>query len=399
MFDVLTIIGTTIGIAAGVLFISSPVWLPLILGAAAWTTWVDYIQKREMAKKEYVLLEVRIPKEIKKSPTAMEVVFNALGSGEVTGWFKKYWKGETQSWVSLEIISIGGAIHFLIWTDKKSKNLLESQIYSQYPGVEIYEVPDYAKDVVYNPEVNKMWGTEMVLTKPDPYPIKTYVDYGTDPDKETGIDPMSVGLEYLGTLTGSQQAWIQIMIKPHAKVNDKDLWKDAAKKEIEEILEKAKFKAKQDDPTVSKVGALSEDQKEQIKALEKSTNKPGFDVGIRMIYLADKDEFDAGRIGGLINSFKQYGTHNLNGFKPNNTTGFKYPWQDYNDYRVNKKKNSILDAYKRRAYFYAPYKEKPFVLNVEELATIYHFPGKAIATPTLGRISSKKAEPPSNLPI
>lgn len=405
MFDWLTIIGTTIGIVAGVLYVSSPLWMPIILGALAWVTWIDYIQKREWAKKEYILLEVRIPKEIKKSPAAMEVVFNALGSGAVDNWFKKWWKGETQPWYSLEIISIGGAIHFLIWTDKKAKNLLESQIYSQYPGVEIYEVPDYAKDVVYNPEINKMWGTEMVLTRPDPYPIKTYVDYGTDPDKETGIDPMSVALEYLGTLEEGQQAWIQIMIKSHVKVNGKDTWKDAAKKEIEEIVEKAKFaaaEAKGKDAVPNpfgKAAGLSEDQKEQIKALEKSTNKPGFDCGIRMIYLAEKDKFDAGRIGGLINSFKQYGSHNLNGFKPNNTTGFKYPWQDYNDYRVNKKKNKILGAYKRRSYFYAPYQEKPYVLNTEELATIYHFPGKAIATPTLGRISSKKAEPPSNLPI
>ena len=148
--DVLTIIGTTIGIIAGVLYVSSPLWLPLIVGASLWSTWLDYLLRRELSKKEYVLLEVRIPKEIKKSPAAMEVVFNPLMSGAVDNWFKKWWKGEIQPWYSLEIISIGGAIHFLIWAEKKSKNLIEAQIYSQYPGVEIYEAPDYAKDILYN---------------------------------------------------------------------------------------------------------------------------------------------------------------------------------------------------------------------------------------------------------
>ncbi len=38
-------------------------------------------------------------------------------------------------------------------------------------------------------------------------------------------------------------------------------------------------------------------------------------------------------------------------------------------------------------------------MTVEELATIFHFPGKVATTPTLGRIPSKRAEPPSNLPI
>jgi hypothetical protein len=399
MFDWLTFTGTVIGTIAAILFLTSPVWLPIVLGGAAWGLWVDYIRRREISKKEFILLEIRIPKEIKKSPAAMEVIFNALTSGAVSGWYKTYWKGEMQPWYSLEVISVGGAIHFLIWTDKKSKNLLEAQIYSQYPGVEIYEVPDYAKDVVYNPEINKMWGTEIILTKPDPYPIKTYVDYGVDPDKDSGIDPMSVMLEYLGTLEQGQQAWVQILIRSHVKVNDIDTWKDEAKKEIEGILSKGKLQSKDDDPHTPKVAVLSEDQKEQIKALEKNINKPGFACGIRIILMTDADKFDPGRIGGLLNSFKQYSSHNLNGFKPNNTTGVKYPWYDFREHRVNKMKKNILDAYKRRSYFYAPYKGKPFILNTEELATIYHFPGKAIQTPTLGRISSKKAEPPSNLPI
>jgi hypothetical protein len=58
-----------------------------------------------------------------------------------------------------------------------------------------------------------------------------------------------------------------------------------------------------------------------------------------------------------------------------------------------------LEACKRRSYFYEPFVGTPFVLNSEELATIFHFPGQAVPTPSLTRIQSKKSGAPSNLPI
>jgi hypothetical protein len=36
---------------------------------------------------------------------------------------------------------------------------------------------------------------------------------------------------------------------------------------------------------------------------------------------------------------------------------------------------------------------------VEELATLWHFPGQILKVPTLERIESKEAAPPTNLPI
>ncbi|MCK5590431.1 MAG: hypothetical protein KAI72_00610, partial [Candidatus Pacebacteria bacterium] len=63
------------------------------------------------------------------------------------------------------------------------------------------------------------------------------------------------------------------------------------------------------------------------------------------------------------------------------------------------KKRTIFNAYKRRSYFYPPHKRKPLVFNIEELATIYHFPGMVAETPTFGRIDSRKGEAPINLPV
>ena len=47
--------------------------------------------------------------------------------------------------------------------------------------------------------------------------------------------------------------------------------------------------------------------------------------------------------------------------------------------RRNRFGRLALMAYKRRSFFYTPFKTKPIVLNTEELATIYHFPGSMVA--------------------
>ena len=50
--------------------------------------------------------------------------------------------------------------------------------------------------------------------------------------------------------------------------------------------------------------------------------------------------------------------------------------------------------------FFLPYvHHQTFVLNTEELATVWHFPGQILKVPTLERIESKEASPPTNLPI
>ena len=124
---------------------------------------------------------------------------------------------------------------------------------------------------------------------------------------------------------------------------------------------------------------------------------------MRAVYIAQKDAFNgAFGIGGVVGSLKQFSSEGFNGFKPNGKTWlqkFDYPWQDFMNIRKNRQSRLVLMAYKRRSYFYAPFSSKRLVMNTEELATMYHFPGSVSQTPTLERLPSKKAQAPSNLPI
>lgn len=397
----------------------APFWAPILLAFLSWKLWIHYVNIHFLSGMKWILLEVRIPKDVYKSPLAMEIALgNALYQTGGTGtWIAKYWEGKLRNWFSLEIVSIEGNVFFFIRTPAQFKNIIEAQIYAQYPKAEISEVDDYINNVPVhkNPKEWSIFGTEFVLTKADPYPIKTYVDYGLDKsvgllEDQQQIDPITSTMEFLGSLGAGEQIWIQILVRG---ADDKRFpkpgewfggqgWKDIAKEEIKTL--KAKHKGDKEKPGEP----MTKGDQEVISAIEKSMSKLGFDCGIRAIYVARKDNFKGTHIAALTGIFRQYGS-TLNGFKPTNVTGFDYPWQDFSGVRSQKIKAEIFDAYCKRSYFYPPHASqrvagvsvdrKPFVLTTEELATIYHFPGRVSETPSFKRIESKKSEPPVNLPV
>ena len=103
----------------------------------------------------------------------------------------------------------------------------------------------------------------------------------------------------------------------------------------------------------------------------------------------------------IVNMWNTFGSGSLNKFVPGNTwhVYLDYPWQDFMGLRAAKFSRDVIDAYRRRSLFHAPYERPRFVLTTEELATIYHFPTEESKAPGIQRISSKKGEPPTNLPI
>jgi hypothetical protein len=395
-------------------FMSMPFWLPIVIGIALWNAWVKYRRWQFWSKKETVLLELRLPKNIDKSPLAMEVALGAFfqTGGEGT-WYDKWWKGQTRPWFSLEIASFGGRISFYIWTEKKFRNLIETQVYAQFPGIEIHEMPDYTLPVVFEPEKSDLWACEFALTGPDPLPIKTYKDYGLDQTlikEEQKIDPLTSLLEFMGSITDGHEIWMQIIVRAHKKEQRKpgtwfektDAWKDEAKKQVDDLLKKAKGEE-------GKPGTpLTKGDQDKIAAIERSISKMPFDTGIRIIYIADKEKFNGSFIGGLAGGMKAFSSQDLNGLKPVGwfTIFQGYPWENYFGYgkRKNWMKKTVIEEYKMRSFFFSHYQgrkimSKPFVLNSEELATIYHFPGLVATTPTLERVPSRKVEAPPNLPI
>ncbi len=389
-----------------------PYWGPLFFGYLFHHQWMHFVQGRYMSRINWILLEVKLPREIHKTPLAMEIVLNALyqSSSKMT-WWDKYWKGKVKDWFSLEMVSIDGHVKFFIRTVAFYKNVVEAQLYAQYPDIEIHEVPDYTRYVDYRGKEGEweMISSEYTLTKEDAYPIKTYVDYGLDKEgvkEEFKIDPLTSIIEYLGSIGKDEQVWVQILvqsaskrykIKSGAKKGKMGDWKDEGKELITKLTKRDEMAG---EGNQFKMLMMTKGESEVIAAIERNINKLGFDCGIRAVYLAKREKADYSHIKALGGLFRPFTSNNLNAFKGSDQTfGWDFPWQDYDKTRLTWKKIEMFDAYKQRSWFHLPTKLKPFVLTTEELATIYHFPGGVAQTPTFGRIPSRKSEAPINLPV
>jgi len=396
--------------------------LPIFLFFLTYYSIQNYTNLKFRLGLKWILLEIKIPKEIRKSPKAMEQVFAGLHgvfSGPLD--FKdKFFAGKELAQYSFEMVGKGGETHFFIRTLADFKNVVEAQIYAQYPDAEIVEVPDYVNEKPLNlpDERLDIWGTDLMLIKPDAYPIRTYPEFeekGTGPDDVKRIDPMASLSELFSTLHANEQIWIQIVAAPTG-----DEWVKKGQAELDKIMGKTVAATKGDflsdmvfsiDKAISGIAAgpteekkeekkerieLSPGKQEIMKAIEKSWDKLGYQTVIRFIYLGPKDNFHQTHAAGVTGAFRQFASQNLNGFKVNKLT-ITHTKGLFKKRKLFMRKKVLYQAYRDRKLFSMFVLR--YVLTTEELATIYHFPDVGVRSPLLPRVEAKKGEPPAGLPI
>ena len=425
----------------GIIGFLLPLFGVIILGRIAWAMWIHYIQQDFISGIDFVLLEIVPPRDVLRSPKAMELFLtNALYHWSMKGGKEEYWQGAVWFWFSLEIASFDGQVHFYIRTPTRIRDLIETQMYAQYPQAQIKEVEDYtlAVDEITPQSVWNAWGCEFGLLKPEAFPIKTYVDYGLDkdPKEEYKIDPISPVIEFFGSLQKGEQAWMQIIITPSKKEYKtkgtwfgKHDWVEEAREELLRFLRPyTSTRQSADEPTHFGTEVRVPSFLDRVtKAMNAKITKIGFDTGIRVMYVAKKDIYPPGtRTNNSRNIrliFRQYAAPDSNGLdRINSAQGDRYSGLfPASKETVMLLADRMLNEYRERAFFHLPMRHhlfnqetipwplsgivkayihhKTFVLNVEELATLWHFPGQIMKVPTLTRIESKEASPPPNLPI
>ena len=382
---------------------SAYIWLPILLIVTAFELWVRYARLRRRIDTPHTLLEIRFPLDIKRSPLAMETILNVMyHTGEPGTWYESLVLGKYRPEFSLEIASLEGEVHFYMRCRSKFKTQLESQIYSQYPNVEVVEVEDYAAKIQYDEKTMSLFGLEEKLDKLDAYPIKTYVDFGLDREQEEEyqVDPMNSIVEFMGSLGKGEYCFLQIIVRSHipekkvrgeAKLQD---WQYDARKEVDRLLRR--------DPKthapLNQNDTFSDEEKRLADAIVRNIGKKPFDTGMRIIYFGPKEYYNSDRNSSLPTMFRTFQSHTLNNLKPIFRTRFDWPWQDPFGWRSAERKREIFDAYRWRSYFHPPHTRKKFIMSSEEIATLYHFPTAAVQTPGLRRITSRRGDAPANLP-
>jgi hypothetical protein len=296
-----------------------------------------------------------------------------------------------------------------------------------------------------------LWTARMKLSESDYLPIKTYIDYGLDrdPKEEHKIDPLTSLLEQMSNLGPGETFFYQIVIRSTIK---KD-WKDDTKKKIDEILGITRAKEDDKEKKIKKDQIIKQDrqaasltphEKGLLEALQRNIEKPGFDCMFRLYYLTKQGTFAVNRgvftaLTGL-KGFNKPG-YNTFGISTTNSDAADYPFTDPLGVRAKANREKFWYQLKMRAGFYFEDEGgyfRPFdffkkwfvyknfdwamshgeilmeylkadhmlesdvadyyVLNSEELATIYHFPGKTFGN-VGNKVESVKSEAPRNLPL
>jgi hypothetical protein len=407
--------------------------------------YLDYVVTKFIISKPNVLLEIKLPRDVTKPIRAMENVMNTLFAiYDAPGdWKEKYFEGKIVLKISFEIVGIDGIPHFYVRCPRAARRVVESAFFSQYPELEIFEVPDYVEAMpqdVPNPNWD-MWGCEFKTMAPsDVYPIRTYESFfeeNSDSKDEKRFDPLSTLLENITLLQRGEQLWVQIIAKPVASVDKEDNYYKRGRAEIDRLLGRngTKKASPYDDlPMIIKIWVLiaqvlfpsfmtGEDEKKKedemfppefrltqgereiISAIERKISKTCFHSTIRFIYTARQEKYFGAAKGYAISHFSQFATQNLNRFKPHNTTKVQPP-AICRQRRIYLKKRNMFSRYLYRelsspdVIFMNDVTPTTFLASSEELATLFHFPGIGVVPSTsVGRVSTKKAAPPSTLPI
>jgi len=400
----------------------TPLWLTWLLGKNAWQRWVDTRQYRFNVNTENVLLEIRVPRETMKSPLSMEAILSNLHITPGQGtWYKRYWLGRTRPWYSLELVSLGGRVHLYVWTRVAMRHIVETYFYAQYPGIEVVEATDYTRVIDPTKAPYQMFACEYKKNRASPYPIKTYVDYAMDkqpaPEPEEITDPMAQIIEFLGSLTPNEQLWIHIMVRytkgeKHGwegvyKDGKRYTWREEAREIISDIKQSTVKQTTYTDPVTHEPRVSdgfpnpSKGDSETMAAIERNVSKPGFDVGIRSIYVAKEGHY-RDFIGAFVTQiFRPYTSEQLNYLGPAPLFSEElndFPWEDPRGTRRQHLMEEALEYARRRSYFHYPYKGPYMVMSTEEIASLFHVPSSTVAAPNLPRIQSTTTEAPANLP-
>lgn len=391
--------------------------------------WLWYVQELTMQNMRWILLRIRVPREIMKTPKAMEQIFAAAHGTYSFGvqFYKKYWEGEVEKWTSFEIIGDAEGPRFYIRVLEEARTMIEAAIYAQYPDVEIEVAEDYVKKFpsILPNALYDIQGSDFILgAKNDGIPIRTY-DYFESIAEEEKIDTIATLIEALSNHANDESTWIQILIRPIGnrtsnwvkeaeEYRDKIIGRKAEKKSsLKENLiavfkniflvfflkdpsdEKKGLQWPKDTEAVRPaLGTLTENESAKVKAIDRKTSKLAFETIVRWVYIDRKETINLAKTRGIVAWARQFTDENLNVLRPNLATYTLVARQPFKKAKAYIKKRLIYDRYRYRRF-----SPKISIMNIEELATLYHFPSITVRAPMLGQIEAKKGAPPPTLPV
>ncbi|MDD2486859.1 MAG: DUF87 domain-containing protein [Candidatus Gracilibacteria bacterium] len=312
-------------------------------------------------------------RDFKEQISIMEQLLSSLKT-LYSGSFKSKIIG--QDYISLEYMAAKKEIFFYVVVPKKAKLLIEKQITGFYTDAIIEEVEEY--NIFENKKAIK--AASFSLKKDFFLPIKTY--------QKLESDPINNITNAFSKLSENETCVVQILLKPVS-----DNWQERTDKVIKEFKKGFKFSINPLLWIVEIVNFLGQDSKDKkdsgkddSKDNDKETlikdkgKKTGFEIILRVITTGDDEILAEAQLKNVIGAFSQLTSPGYNSFKKNKQSS-----------------NTVVHNYIFR-YFKNGFFSKKNILNIEEIASLFHFPhSKYNKTPEIKWQTYKIVKAPTNI--
>ncbi len=292
--------------------------------------------------------------------------------------------------VALEIASqIGSSdISFYVAVPKYLESVLEKYVQGVYPSAVVDKVPqDYT---IFEPQ-GATAGAYFKLSENPLFPISTY--------QVLEKDPLSLITNNLSKITANEGAAVQVVVRPLSGLNLRKKGEKALKKMREGKPARAAVAAAFqpvimdlfEDMFKSSTGPKKkefepENKKEQgidqknYDAIQSKIQKQPFEANIRVLASAQTEARAEEILNHLVSAFSQFSMSAVNSLEPKEV--------------YKKELRKLVYDFSFRNFN----KNQANILNLEELASLYHFPTHFIETPYIKAAKSGVAAPPSDLP-
>jgi hypothetical protein len=317
--------------------------------------------------KQPIVLKISVPINNDKKALATEQLFQAY-HGILRGTSK------SQDLFSFEIVANHSGIYFIVVCEPRYKSFVENQIYAQYPSAQIMQVHDYVKTSQKHSVNQLVTGIELALRREFYLPIKTFQSFE--------VDPLSSITSAMSKLNQGDEVWIQIVARPIA-----DSWQEQGKSFINA--------RKQLTDAEGKKVALESGESQEMREIERKNSKSGFQFAIRVLSKSLDSLTAQQRLEDVQAAFSQFQTPQYNAFIIGvEKSSLFQPVKDLLLGQRMKDRIGLFEKYSLR--FLDEYKGG--ILNIEELASVYHLPNSSVQTPNISWAKSRKIEPPLDLP-
>lgn len=317
-----------------------------------------------------------------------ETVFASIGGLRAQRGIKPWLFGRNDHF-SFEVVASQKLISFYATAPRSMSRYLEQQVQAHYPEAVMEEVADYN---IFNPQGEAVAGF-LKTSRESIFPLKTY--------KRQEADPMNSVINVLSKLDKNEGMAIQYIVRSARagwhKRSGEVVRRAYQKNSVSEALSyswvsktfsvlgdwaKAASPASPENnrSQIENPKRLTAMEEEMLKGIEEKNSKAGLDVNLRIIVSAERKGKAMAYLNNIASAFSQYNYYEYgNSFK--------------SKISVRNRKKLLND------FIYRDFEQKiSFLLNTEELASMFHLPLKGAETPNILWLTAKHASAPSNIP-